>query len=571
MASSPSLPTLQQVLDKIEADVEGTRKRDLKSAVNSFCRAVGKAPGDIVAIPREIRSLRETVSPLALGIDPRRWANICSGLAKALELVRPCLPSRNTAPMSGEWKVLVDALPTHLARKVSAGLRYLSAEGVLPATITAQDLTNYCNAIINDRMRRNAEMAADEFLWGWNRVASQYPDWPQLMIPRADKRDIYSLPMSAFPASFVADVKAYVDRLEHGILLDYNDEDEDLDLGPLRPVRPTTLKTRARQLRAAASSLVHSGVPVEQITSIADLVGVRHVKLILHFLMQRNQDRQTSGGVAQMAIFLAKVAQHWAKVDAQHHLKLKALAGRVAVPMSGMTAKNRARLRPFDDDQMVIDFVCLPDTIRRKVERDPRLPRLKAPLAQMAAAIAILIVIPLRRTNLAAIDIDRHLVANRNGVYLVIPEAETKNRSPINFQIPPFALETIKWYIREYRHYLVKGDSRALFPGAGGESKSPQTLANQIKAAVKKFLGLEFNIHLFRHTAGKIFLDLKPGNYEVVRQLLSHKSIHTTTSAYSGAETRRAGLLYANLLEGLRAAHAPQASGNRAKTRSVVA
>lgn len=556
MTSTPDLPTLQHVLDHVETTLDGTRKRDLKSAVTSFCRAVGRQPDEILAIPHVIRKLREGVSPLALGLDLRRWANICSGVAKAVELVRPCLPSRNTAPMTAEWRALFTALPANLARKVSAGVRYLSARGVSPSRVTAQDLTDYCEAIINDRMRRNADKAADAFIWAWNRTAAQYPGWPQVTVPRSDKRDIYSLPLEAFPATFVADVQAYIDRLTNGMLLD--DEDEEIDLGPLRPVRPATIETRARQLRAAASSLARSGVPLDKIASIADLVEIKNTKLILNFLIQRNPDRQTSSGVAQMASFLAKLALHWVKVDAQHHLKLKRLASRVAVPVSGMTAKNRARLRPFDDDRTVTEFVCLPDTIRKKVERDPRPPRLKALQAQMAAAIAILIVIPLRRTNLAAIDIDRHLVANRNGVYLVIPEAETKNRSPINFQIPPFALDIVKWYIREYRPHLVKGDSRALFPGAGGGSKSPQTLAIQIKDTVATFLGLEFNIHLFRHTAGKIFLDLKPGNYEVVRQLLSHKSIHTTTSAYSGAETRKAGLLYADLLEALRAAHGPR-------------
>ena len=115
----------------------------------------------------------------------------------------------------------------------------------------------------------------------------------------------------------------------------------------------------------------------------------------------------------------------------------------------------------------------------------------------------------------------------------------------------------------EYRPYLLDGESSALFPGRGGQPKSPHTLAIQIKETVREFLGLEFNIHLFRHAAGKIFLDIAPGGYEVIRQLLRHKSINTTTSAYSGAETRKAGLLYAEILEGLRALHAPTVSRRR--------
>lgn len=561
MPKDTPLPTLQDALHKIEALETGTQKRDLKSAVNTFCRVVGKSPAAIPAVPREIRALRESVSPRAVGLTERRWANVCSGLTKAIELVRDLVPSRNTTPLLPEWEALLDILPSKYVRKLSAGMRYLSGKGVIPVAVTAAHLQEYCDAIVSDRMRRNAEKAADAFIWAWNRTAKACPDWPQVTVPRQDKRDSYSFPLEFFPASFGADVEAYIGRLTQGIMFD-DDDDEDIDLGPLRPVRPATAQTRRRQLRAAASCLVHAGIPAENITSIAALVEVRNAKLILNFLMQRSGGT-TSGGVAQMASLLAKVALHWVKVDAQHHAKLQRLAARVAVQHSGMTAKNRERLRPFDDDGLVVEFVCLPDTIRKKVEQDKRPVRLKARQAQMAAAIAILLVIPLRRTNLAAIDIHRHLVSNRNGVYLVIPEHETKNREPINFQIPAFALEIIKWYIVGYRPYLLDGESTALFPGQGGQPKSPATLAIQIKQTVREFLGLEFNIHLFRHAAGKIFLDLNPGSYEVVRQLLRHKSVNTTTSAYSGAETRKAGLLYAELLEGLRALHAPTASRRR--------
>ncbi len=559
MPNATQIPTLQDVLAAIAARESGTRKRDLKSAVTTFCRAVGQPPQAVLAQPPEIRRLREGVSPMAMGVDPRRWANVCSGVAKAIGLVRPCLPSRNTAPLAPEWKVLLDGLPTKLARKLSAGMRYLSSNGALPEAVTEEDLTGYCQAIVHDRMRRNAEQAADAFIWAWNRTAAQYPVWPQIMITRADKRNTYTFPLEVFPITFQQDVEAYARRLREGVLFAVGEEDEDdeIDLGPLRPMRPATVTTRLGQLRTAASCLVHAGIDRAEITSIAKLVELRNAKHILNYMMQRNPDAQTSGGVEQMASLLAKIALHWVKVDPGDHRQLKRLADRVRVQRSGMTGKNRDRLRPFDDEDMVAEFVCLPDTIRRQVERDRRAPARKAIDAQLAAAIAILIVIPLRVANLAAIDLNRHLVANRNGVYLVIPEAETKNRQPINFQIPGFALETVKWYIREYRELLVRGDSTALFPGATGGSKSPHTLALQIKQIVWRFLGLQFNVHLFRHAAGKIFLDIHPGNYEVVRQLLGHRSITTTTGAYSGAETRQAGLLYARLIEGLQAAHRP--------------
>ncbi len=139
MKTSASLPTLKDVLDAIERLEPGTRKRDLKSAVNSFCKAVGSSPEHVLAHPKEIRPLRQSVSPLAIGISERRWANICSGLAKSLELVRDLMPSRNTAPIHPEWQSKLELLPVSLSRGLSAATRWLSSSGVTPSTVTAED------------------------------------------------------------------------------------------------------------------------------------------------------------------------------------------------------------------------------------------------------------------------------------------------------------------------------------------------------------------------------------------------------------------------------------------------
>ena len=55
-----------------------------------------------------------------------------------------------------------------------------------------------------------------------------------------------------------------------------------------------------------------------------------------------------------------------------------------------------------------------------------------------------------------------------------------------------------------------------------------------------RYTGLEMPPHRFRHAIAKIFLDQNPGQYEVVRQFLGHKSIATTIRFYAGAETAAA-------------------------------
>ena len=548
-------PTLADALVALaEAPLTDIQKRDTRSAVMTFCKALGLSPDEVPASNKYIRIKLEGMSYIALGHSKGRWGNVKTGVARAVGLVGKNYPSRNTTPLLPKWAALLQTLPASLKRKVSAAARYLSGLGIEPDTVSLEDLYGYRDTILNDRLRANAEQAWDDTLWGWNRAVDQFSEeWPQITIPRDEKREVYVYPFEYFPSSFEADVNAYADRMRN-VNLD--------DDGPLRPSRPATIETRTRQLRTAASVLARSGVDPATITSIARLVEVDNFKLILHFHMERAGGK-TSAGVAQIASCLRNVARHFVKVNEEHDRKMSALCKRVSVQTGGLTPKNRERLRPFDDPEHVGRFLCLPDTIRQHVERDKRAPAQKAVLAQMAAAIALLQAIPIRIANMCAIEINRHLKPQRKEVHLVISESETKNRHPVDFNIPEHALGILRWYMTEYRPYLVREPTDALFPGRNGKHKTAPTLGLQIKKTVFEFTGLAFNVHLFRHFAGKAFLDQQPGNYEVVRQVLGHKRLDTTTSFYSGAEAKQASVMFNDMVDTLRAQHAPRPTKRR--------
>ena len=95
---------------------------------------------------------------------------------------------------------------------------------------------------------------------------------------------------------------------------------------------------------------------------------------------------------------------------------------------------------------------------------------------------------------------------------------------------------------------MIKEPSDALFPGQKHAAKTQGLLGEQISKTVFKYTGMTFNPHLFRHAGGKLFLDIHPGQYEVVRRVLGHRSIATTTSIYTGAETRSAGQHFASTI-----------------------
>jgi integrase len=404
--------------------------------------------------------------------------------------------------------------------------------------VTTADLEAYREAIVADRLRRSPEKTWHHLSGVWNSCARQVEGWPSIVIERQSRRTTYVLPWCAFPLSLKDDVDCFLDRLSGR---DLSDD------GPLRPARLSTIKTREYQLRVAASALVQHGHDPGTLRSIADMLSFERYQQILRVLMGRHGG-QTSPQVGQIAAFLKDVARHWLKADELELQRFRKIASRLAVGRRGLTTKNRERLRPFDEPDTVAAFLGLPQRIYKELKVDKQFSRRQAVLAQMAAAIALLQAAPIRLNNLTNLDLNRNLIARGKRLYLVIAETDTKNREPIDFELPLETVEILSWYVRDYRPRLLTQPTDAVFPGRAGRAKSSGALATQISKTVFKYTGLKVNVHLFRHAGGKIFLDARPGQYEIVRRVLSHRSITTTTSFYAGAETRAAGHHFAAVI-----------------------
>ena len=529
---STSRMTLAYLITLISnADLPGAKKLDMASAVRAIGKALGVDLADIPADPGLLRRRLDRISPEAIGYSPRRWANIRSLLARALELARPLMPSRSYAPISPSWEALIAGMSKSKQERLKPLLRYCSERGIDPSDVSLEVLHGYRDAILNDRLRATPEKTWDLLLWLWNKCVREVSGWPPVEIPRESKRETYILPWENFPASLKEDVDRFIERQTGR---DLSDD------GPPKPWRKRTCETRVYQLRAAASVLVRQGVDASEITSLSALTTFDNYQKILRFFFDRH-DQTTSSQIANMAAFLKDVAKHWVKVDEAELVRLKKLSARLAVPRQGMTAKNRERLRPLDDPEMVDAFLDIPYRIRREMDKARGSARNKAVQAQVGVAILILQTAPIRLTNLTEIDIHKHLIARGDKVYLVIDGTDVKNGEPVDFELPGNVIDMLAWYIKEHRPLLMKHPSDALFPGAKAGPKSTSTLGGQISKTVFRYTGMEFNPHLFRHAGGKMFLDINPGQYEVVRRVLGHRSIATTTTIYTGAETRSAG------------------------------
>jgi integrase len=83
--------------------------------------------------------------------------------------------------------------------------------------------------------------------------------------------------------------------------------------------------------------------------------------------------------------------------------------------------------------------------------------------------------------------------------------------------------------------------------------KSQATLSQQISETIFKHTGLTMTPHQFRHLAAKLILDENPGQYEMVRQFLAHKSTKSTMTFYAGLQTSNAARHYDQMLIGTHA------------------
>jgi integrase len=77
-------------------------------------------------------------------------------------------------------------------------------------------------------------------------------------------------------------------------------------------------------------------------------------------------------------------------------------------------------------------------------------------------------------------------------------------------------------------------------------------VSDQVTSFIEKAIGLRLTVHQFRHLSAAIILKHQPGNYELVRLLLGHRTVQVTIRNYIGLESTHAGEVYGDLVRTLR-------------------
>jgi hypothetical protein len=532
-------PALSDVIRELERDTEldPNRCRELCSALRKVCSVLRLDVGSVPAAPQHLRLLLAPITAAMAGVTKGRWGNIRSLVFKALRHVGLCsMPGRYCVPLNPEWQRLRGRLPDRHERSgLSRFISYCSARDIEPAGVTAETFALF-GAGIDASMARDPGGVYRDTCKLWNKAVDTVRGWPQLRVAVPNRRREFALPVDRFPPSFQTDLDCFMsERANPDVFSDTY----------CKPIRATTAKTRRQRILMAATALVETGFPVDQLTGLDVLVEPKQAKAALRFLFDRGGKK--TGYLHHIAILLKTVAKYYVRKDEKTVGVLSELCHNLRPKQAGLTEKNKRFLHQFADSQKLGELLMLPQRLLAEADRQGGHHRGAAVKVALALAIGIELVIPIRQYNLGGLRSDRHLHRAGKSFLLSISADETKNDNPIEAELPSWLVRIMDRYIDHYRPRLVTAPSPWLFPGEDGKRRS-SGFGVQIGKLIAEEIGVVMTPHQFRHLAAKLYLDRRPGDYETVRRLLGHKSIVTTMKFYRELDTVLAVQRYGELI-----------------------
>jgi integrase len=472
------------------------------------------------------------------GVEWKTLANHKSNAKRALAWFagEQGLPLRGM-PLKPEWQQLWRRLKdrSRLA-KLSGLIRYCSLKGMSPSEVDEPVVDTYMayrketTALAVDTKARRAIARA------WN-ASRTIEGWPQELLIEPPLKTKEGPRWEGFPQQLQDDVEAHL-RFLAAHRRGHTGKH-------LRPCKASTLRTRRTDLISFAKKAVRLGSPIDALASLAALLAPELVDRILDREWEQNGAEPKTSTI-DLARKLVAVARSAGCLTADQLTQLDdKRAALEQYRREGMTPKNLKVIRQVLNSEVWARVINCPDELMRRARALKDQAPLKAAVtAQIAVAVAIVTVAPVRAANLSTIRLGENLYkpGGPDTTYLLVfPEYDVKNRVDLTFELDDYVTAIIDEYVHDFRSAVMRGSNEDwLFPRQGTGAKDPHLFGIQITERIQKVTGLRITLHQYRHAAAAVYLKEHPGEYETVRHFLGHRNIRTTVKFYCGLETIQA-------------------------------
>jgi integrase len=543
-------PSIADLLKAIESapNLTASKKTHWSCSLRQVCTGIGRPaesiPGRWSGVEFHMRQLHHA----RLGCTPKTLANHKANARAALVWFDGVKAGpRHGIVISSSWASLRAKIPEeHQRRRLSGLIRYASASGIEPKNISEEVLDNYMRYRAETTALASDPAARRLIVRAWNACVANAEGWPSRRLIEPPVKALTQIPWDAFSEGLRVDVERYLagfTKIRRG------------GRGKrIRACKPSTIATRRRELQAFARMAVQQGASIQSLNSLAALVRPDFAEKVLNAYWEQNgEDPSTS--TIDMGWKIVSVARETKCLSEAELAQLDDMRAALEEHRrKGLTDKNLTVIRQVLTEGIWDEVVALPGKMMEKARalRD-QAPVKAAVTAQLATAIAIFTFAPIRLGNLISIRLEENLIrpGGPDGPYwLVFPDYDVKNRVTLQFKLQPELSELIDEYTNDYRPTLLRGSKDLwLFPGQKREIKNSRTLSLQVTDRVIKATGLRITVHQFRHAAAAIFLKHRPGQYELVRQMLGHRSIQSTMNFYVGLENIQATEIFGDIIK----------------------
>ncbi len=510
------IETLQDVLNAVQkANLQPAQNRDIRSATRRVCEMVGSAPATLPANAPAIRAMMAKIRPAAHGVSHKTWANLLSRFRGALRFAGVIdLMGQGTAMRHPDWAPLIRAIADdkRLTCGLAAFANWCVIRNVSPREVNDTVVQRFFGWLETRTLCPKPRDVVRRVPHLWNEASDQIGIWPKIKLTNLSfKSPPKRLQWSDLSESLRQDAQAYLAMRAEPDLFDERPN------APRRPLAKSTLHQQREHLRLAASIVVESGVPAQNIRAMADLIEPERFKTVLRYYHERAKGQPNAFAVC-LAKTMIQVAQYYVGAEPEHVDRLKFLAAKLPSVPFDLTAKNAALLRQFELEALLAKLLFLPDEIMKKVTTSLEAGRLDFVNAQVAIAIDFQLAIPLRPQNLSRLNWRRHFSepdGPKGRLILHIPKDETKSgNNDFVAEVPDEVSRRLRWYRRHILSRLSADVTGDLFVTERGKMKDQKTLTIQIIKTIERSLGVHMTPHQFRHLCGILYLEENPEDIE---------------------------------------------------------